>query len=295
MNVAPIESSHRKDGARRSAAEGSRPPEKPATVLVEQPYRSRREEPDFLPLERETVQTELDELKESLRKLGNVNLDAIEEETMLEERNLDLIRQVRDIDEAVTQLTSLIERLEKTSRTRFEETFKTIRENFAGNHGMFRRLFGGGSADVVLLPDENGNVDWLESGVEIRAKPPGNEPRVISQLSVGHKTMTAVALLMSIFKSKPSPFCVLDEVDAALDDANVERFCHILEPFLDNSHFIIITHHKRTMQVCMIVQSVQRKMPQMQDLELIVQMQVFVAWFLSLLLDFIRFTENKLL
>ena len=214
------------------------------------PYRSRREEPDFVPPDRDTVQSELDELKEAIRKLGNVNLDAIEEEAMLEERNLDLIRQVHDIDEAVTQLTSLIERLEKASRTRFEETFNTIRENFAGNQGMFRRLFGGGSADVVLLPDEKGNVDWLESGVEIRAKPPGKEPRVISQLSGGEKAMTAVALLMSIFKSKPSPFCVLDEVDAALDDANVERFCHILKPFLDNSHFIIITHHKRTMQAC---------------------------------------------
>jgi chromosome segregation protein len=115
---------------------------------------------------------------------------------------------------------------------------------------MFRKLFGGGSADVILLPDEDGKTDWLTSGVEIRAKPPGKEPRVISQLSGGEKTMTAVALLMAIFKSKPSPFCILDEVDAALDDANVERFCKVLLPFLDGSHFIIITHHKRTMQAC---------------------------------------------
>ena len=115
---------------------------------------------------------------------------------------------------------------------------------------MFRRLFGGGSADIYLLPLENGETDWLESGVEIRAKPPGKEPRVISQLSGGEKTMTAVALLMAIFQSKPSPFCILDEVDAALDESNVERFCHALLPFLDVSHFIVITHHKRTMQAC---------------------------------------------
>jgi chromosome segregation protein len=144
----------------------------------------------------------------------------------------------------------LIAELERTSRTRFEETFNTIRQHFAGNDGMFRKLFGGGSADIMLLPDDEGQIDWLNSGVEVRAKPPGKEPRVISQLSGGEKTLTAVALLMSIFKSKPSPFCVLDEVDAALDDANVDRYCKAIEPFLDNSHFIIITHHKRTMQAC---------------------------------------------
>jgi len=213
-------------------------------------HRQQREEPGFAPIDRGAVETEIDELKAEIRKLGNVNLDAIEEEQALEERNVDLIRQVEDIDNAIRQLTDLIETLQNTSRTRFEETFTAIRDHFAGPQGMFRRLFGGGAADVVLLPDEHGQVDWLESGVEIRAKPPGKEPRVISQLSGGEKTMTAVALLMSIFKSKPSPFCILDEVDAALDDANVERFCHILEPFLEGSHFIIITHHKRTMQAC---------------------------------------------
>jgi chromosome segregation protein len=179
-----------------------------------------------------------------------VNLDAIEEESLLEERNVDLIRQVEDIDNAVTQLQQLISQLDEASRKRFEETFTMIRENFAGPDGMFRKLFGGGSADIFLVPDEEGRTDWLESGIEVRAKPPGKEPRVISQLSGGEKAMTAVALLMAIFKSKPSPFCILDEVDAALDDANVNRFCSILQPFLDKSHFIIITHHKRTMQVC---------------------------------------------
>ncbi|HRQ76450.1 MAG TPA: chromosome segregation protein SMC [Phycisphaerales bacterium] len=214
------------------------------------PYRARREEEGFAAIDREPAEAEIEALRQEIRKLGNVNLDAIEEENALEERNLDLIKQVEDIDSAVKQLQTLIQQLDDSSRHRFEETFNAIRANFAGPEGMFRRLFGGGSADIYLVPDEEGNIDWLESGIEVRAKPPGKEPRVISQLSGGEKAMTAVAMLMAIFKSKPSPFCVLDEVDAALDEANVERFCRVLTPFLDKSHFIIITHHKRTMQVC---------------------------------------------
>lgn len=214
------------------------------------PYRARREEEDFAAIDREPAEAEIEALRQEIRKLGNVNLDAIEEENALEERNLDLIKQVEDIDIAVKQLQTLIQQLDDSSRRRFEETFNAIRANFAGPEGMFRRLFGGGSADIYLVPDEEGNTDWLESGIEVKAKPPGKEPRVISQLSGGEKAMTAVAMLMAIFKSKPSPFCVLDEVDAALDEANVERFCRVLTPFLDKSHFIIITHHKRTMQAC---------------------------------------------
>jgi len=214
------------------------------------PYRARREEEDFQSIDREAAEIEINELHDAIRKLGNVNLDAIEEETQLERRNEELIRQVDDIDTAVRQLQKLIEELDRTSREHFEETFKTIRQHFAGNDGMFRKLFGGGNADLMLLPDESGRLDWLNSGVEVRAKPPGKEPRVINQLSGGEKALTAVALLMAIFKSKPSPFCILDEVDAALDDANVDRYCKTLRPFLEQSHFIIITHHKRTMQEC---------------------------------------------
>ncbi len=214
------------------------------------PYRAQREEADFTPIDAEATNAEITELREAIRKLGNVNHEAIEEETQLEERNESLIRQVADIDEAVTQLQTLIRQLDETSLHRFERTFEAIKRNFAGPEGMFRKLFGGGSADIMLLPDEDGRLDPLAAGVEIRAKPPGKEPRVISQLSGGEKTMTAVALLMAIFKSRPSPFCVLDEVDAALDDANVDRYCRVLVPFLDRSHFIVITHHKRTMQAC---------------------------------------------
>jgi chromosome segregation protein len=213
-------------------------------------YLAERAADGFEPIERESAQVEADELKETIRKLGNVNLDAIDELSQLEVRNEELVKQLADIDSAKTSLEALITELDDASKTRFQETFERVRETFAGPTGMFRRLFGGGSADIYLLPLENGETDWLDSGVEIRAKPPGKEPRVISQLSGGEKTMTAVALLMAIFQSKPSPFCILDEVDAALDEANVERFCHALTPFLDVSHFIVITHHKRTMQAC---------------------------------------------
>ncbi|MEM8757949.1 MAG: chromosome segregation protein SMC [Planctomycetota bacterium] len=208
-------------------------------------------------LDRDDAAAVADELKREIGKLGHVNQNAIEEEAQLEGRNEELIAQVADLDEARERLTGLIERLNVASRERFEETFKTVSENFAGSNGMFRRLFGGGKAEVRLMPlikeidgekvvtDE---TDWLESGVEVIARPPGKEPRTISQLSGGEKTMTAVALLLSIFQSKPSCFCVLDEVDAALDDANVERYTNVVRSFTDRSHFIVITHNKRTMQ-----------------------------------------------
>ncbi len=207
-------------------------------------------------IDRTATRQEIDTLREELRRLGAVNLEAIDEESLLEQQNQDLAKQVEDIDRARKQLETLIRQLDDRSRERFQEVFEAIRGNFAGPEGMFRKLFGGGSADIHLVPDENGNVDWLASGVEIRAKPPGKEPRVISQLSGGERSMTAVALLMAIFKSRPSPFCVLDEVDAALDESNVERFCGAIVPFLDRSHFIIITHSKRTMQACDVLYGV---------------------------------------
>lgn len=192
----------------------------------------------------------IEELKGKIARLGNVNLAAIEEEEQLEDKQDELADQVKDIEDAERQLRQLIEQINNDSRVRFEQTFNEVRENFAGSQGLFRKLFGGGKADVFLQPDEDGNIDVLESGIEITAKPPGKEPRALSQLSGGEKTMTAIALLMAIFKSRPSPYAILDEVDAALDEANVERFVKIIHSFLDVSHFIVITHHKRTMQGC---------------------------------------------
>lgn len=197
-------------------------------------------------------------LRDEIKKLGNVNLNSIDEEEQLAERNDDLIAQVKDIDEARIRLATLIEKLNIASRDQFGDVFERIRDEFGGKNGMFRKLFGGGKAEVRLMPlvktDADGNkiitdeVDLLESGIEVIAKPPGKEPRSISQLSGGEKTMTAVALLLAIFRSKPSCFCILDEVDAALDEANVGRFCATVKEFTDFSRFIVITHNKRTMQ-----------------------------------------------
>ncbi|MCC6679139.1 MAG: chromosome segregation protein SMC [Phycisphaerales bacterium] len=205
---------------------------------------------------------DIEMLRDQIRRLGSVNMESIEEETQLAARNEDLIRQVADIDDACEKLGQLIEQLNIVSRERFGEVFGRIQEHFGGHEGMFRKLFGGGKAEVRLMPlvkevenpdgttskVDTGEIDVLESGVEVIAKPPGKEPRSISQLSGGEKTLTAVALLMSIFRSKPSCFCVLDEVDAALDEGNVQRFGGVVRQFTDRSHFIVITHNKRTMQ-----------------------------------------------
>jgi len=204
----------------------------------------------------EATQT-IDVLRTEIKRLGNVNLDSIEEESTLEQQNDTLVQQVADIDDARVKLIELITKLNDVSRERFQETFVRIQNEFGGDHGMFRRLFGGGKAEVRLMglvKEINGEkvqtdeIDWLESGVEVIAKPPGKEPRAISQLSGGEKTLTAVALLMSIFTSKPSCFCILDEVDAALDEGNVMRFGTVVRQFTHLSHFIVITHNKRTMQ-----------------------------------------------
>jgi chromosome segregation protein len=220
-------------------------------------YREILDHGGVAPVNQAETAAEIDSLKADIAALGNVNLDAIDEENLLESRNEELIRQVADLDGAAVKLRDLIARLNVASETRFRQTFEAIQRRFAAQDGMFRQLFGGGRAEIRLMPVikevggekvETDEIDWLESGIEVIAKPPGKEPRSINQLSGGEKTMTAVALLMSIFRSKPSCFCVLDEVDAALDDANVDRFCQVVRRFLDRSHFIIITHHKRTMQ-----------------------------------------------
>lgn len=209
------------------------------------------------------AQARINVLRGEIKKLGNVNLDSIAEEGQLTEADEDLRAQLEDLDEARRRLTDLIERLNTASRERFGEVFGLIRENFGGRDGMFRRLFGGGRAEVRLMglvkevEEADGSVrkvvtdetDLLESGIEVIAKPPGKEPRSISQLSGGEKTLTAVAMLMAIFRSKPSCFCVLDEVDAALDEVNVGRYCKTVRSFTDMSSFIVITHNKRTMQM----------------------------------------------
>ena len=188
------------------------------------------------------IREEIIELRGKIERLGNVNLDAIDEQKNLEQRHDFLSSQVEDLNKSRAQLQQLINRLNRQSRDRFRETFEQIRIHF---QEIFRKLFGGGKADIVLEDAE----DILEAGIEVIAKPPGKETRSISLLSGGEKSLTALALLFSVFKAKPSPFCFLDEVDAALDEANNERFDTLLREFQRDSQFIIITHSKRTMSV----------------------------------------------
>ena len=183
---------------------------------------------------------EIEELRRKLSRLGSVNLDALQELAELEARAGALQIQYDDLTSAQRALQEIIAKINADSRKLFADTFAAIRTHF---QELFRKLFGGGMADIVL-EDEN---DVLESGIEVIARPPGKELRGISLMSGGEKTMTAVALLLAIFRSKPSPFCILDEVDAALDEANISRFTAVLKDFLDHSQFIIVTHSKRTM------------------------------------------------
>lgn len=196
--------------------------------------------PSLPTLDPDQANEEINELRRKLSRLGTVNLDSLKELAELEERATTLQAQFDDLAAARKSLEEIIERINTDSRKLFEETWTTIRTNF---QELFRKLFGGGMADIVMEDEQ----DILESGIEIIARPPGKELRSISLMSGGEKTMTAVALLLAIFRSRPSPFCILDEVDAALDEANVGRFTSVLRDFLDRSHFIIITHSKRTM------------------------------------------------
>ncbi len=186
------------------------------------------------------AQPEIDELRRKLSRLGAVNLDSLQELAELESREDGMRVQFDDLAAAQKSLQEIIERINRDSRQLFTESFALIRTNF---QDLFRKLFGGGQADIVL-EDE---TDVLETGIEVMARPPGKELRSISLMSGGEKTLTAVALLLAIFRSKPSPFCLLDEVDAALDEANTARLTGVLREFLDRSQFIIITHAKRTM------------------------------------------------
>ena len=183
---------------------------------------------------------EIEELRRKLSRLGSVNLDSLQELTELEQRATAVQVQYADLTNAKKSLEEIIQEINQDSRRLFTETLATIRVHF---QELFRKLFGGGMADI-LLEDDN---DILESGIEIIARPPGKELRSISLMSGGEKTLTAVALLLAIFRSKPSPFCILDEVDAALDEANIGRYTAVLREFLDRSQFIIVTHSKKTM------------------------------------------------
>lgn len=187
------------------------------------------------------VETVVSDLRRRLESMGPVNLDAINEFEEAEERYNFLESQQTDLVNGKNELQGIIEHINKETRIRFLETFDTVRNNF---QDMFRELFGEkGEANLLLLDDD----DPLESGIEVIAKPPGKKLQSISLLSGGERSMTAVALLFSIYMVKPSPFCVLDELDAPLDETNIGRFVKVLDRFIAQSQFIIVTHSKRTM------------------------------------------------
>jgi chromosome segregation protein len=179
------------------------------------------------------------ELARQLENMGPVNLEAVQEYDELEERYRFLETQNTDLTNSRRELLDVIARINSTTQELFAETFAQVRVNF---REMFAELFGGGRADLQLM-DEN---DALNCGIEIIAKPPGKQLQSISLLSGGERTMTAVALLFAIYMVRPSPFCVLDEIDEPLDESNINRFIKVLERFVSQSQFIIITHNKRT-------------------------------------------------
>ncbi len=179
------------------------------------------------------------ELDQRIDSMGPVNLDAIQEYEELEQRYAFLEKQQQDLLNSKEELVGVIAKINSTTGKLFAETFEKIRINF---QEMFTELFGGGKANLVLT-DES---DPLESGIEIIAKPPGKQLQSISLLSGGEKTMTAVSLLFSIYMVKPSPFCVLDEMDAPLDESNINRFIKILDRFVGQSQFVVISHNKKT-------------------------------------------------
>jgi chromosome segregation protein len=204
---------------------GESPTEDTETVRTPNPFES---------------QQEIDDLKRKVAKLGSVNMEALDELARVESEFNSLQAQHDDLNAARNSLQQVIDAINQDSRKLFTDTLTAVRGYF---QELFRKLFGGGQADIVL----EDATDVLETGIEITARPPGKELRALSLLSGGEKTLTAVALLLAIFRNKPSPFCILDEVDAALDEANTQRLAGVLREFLDRSQFIVVTHKKRTM------------------------------------------------
>jgi chromosome segregation protein len=194
------------------------------------------------PAPSETAAEALEELKRAVERLGEVNLTAIEEHRELSERHTFLSGQQRDLTESLERLTQAIEKIDVTSRARFKETFDIVNDKF---QQVFPRLFGGGRASLMLVPGTGGE----EPGVEILAQPPGKKLQSVNLFSGGEKALTAVALIFAIFLIKPTPFCLLDEVDAPLDEGNVGRYNEMVREMSQGSQFILITHNKRTMEV----------------------------------------------
>lgn len=226
-----------------AAAEGETSAEAPvevveATISAEE-AEAEAEIDDAFAIDWSVVESLFRELESKVDSMGPVNLDAIQEFDELEQRYNFLEQQNTDLTNAKAELLETIQRINRTTSQLFADTFEKIRTNF---QEMFTELFGGGKANLILSDE----ADPLESGIDIVAKPPGKQLTSISLLSGGERTMTAVALLFAIYMVKPSPFCVLDEMDAPLDESNITRFIKILDRFVGQSQFVVISHNKRT-------------------------------------------------
>ena len=186
------------------------------------------------------AEKEVRELRQQLEQAKDIHLGSIEELERVGERHRFLAQQLHDVTESEKQLQEELQSLEVASRKLFKDSFEEIRGHFQRN---FSLLFEGGTADLKLTD----GGDLLEAGIEIFAQPPGKHTKILQLLSGGERSLTAMALLFAMFETKPAPFCLLDEMDAALDDANVERFLRLLERYMQSTQFLLITHNKRTM------------------------------------------------
>ncbi len=242
----PLDLDEDEDAAETPSADVEKPKRK------KQKARGEPTEEDLAELEKPewgAVKAEVDALRQRLNSMGAVNLVAIEEYAELKQRHDFLQGQVNDLTTAKAELIKVIDEINQTSLQQFQITFEQIRKNF---EYTFHTLFGGGRAHLELIQTD----DILESGIEIVAQPPGTKLKGITLLSGGQKTLTAVALLFALYMVKPSPFCLLDELDAPLDESNIGRFTELLKKFVGESQFIIITHNKRTVSAAQAIYGV---------------------------------------
>ncbi|MCK5741488.1 MAG: AAA family ATPase, partial [Chlorobi bacterium] len=189
------------------------------------------------------AKADLDAVKEKLSKIGNVNFMALDEYDTQSERMKFYDEQINDLEISEKNLSETIDEINQTAEGKFRETFDQVHKNFKE---LFVTLFSNEGYAELSLSDG----DPLEADIEITAKPPGKKPHSIEGLSGGEKTLTAIALLFAIYLVKPAPFCILDEVDAPLDDTNVGRFITLIRKFSDNTQFLLVTHNKKTMEAC---------------------------------------------
>jgi chromosome segregation protein len=189
----------------------------------------------------EIWQGQVEDIEQKIQRLGAINLAAIEEYTEESERKQYLDSQMADLNEALATLEAAIRKIDQETKDRFRTTFDTVNERL---HELFPRIFGGGTATLEMTSD-----DLLESGVTVMAHPPGKRNSSIHLLSGGEKALTAVSLVFALFELNPAPFCILDEVDAPLDDTNAARFGQLVKEMSERVQFIFITHNKVTMEI----------------------------------------------